>query len=123
MRTNEPPKFDPDGRDPALVATFRWLAETMGTEFDREAVPIGMTDAEWWRELLAAIEADPRSSGAAAIERNAQRPDYGMTSSQRWGLKQRKKRLQQRINATQADPEFQAFLKKAVKAATRGNDG
>lgn len=121
--TTEFPQFDADGRDPELVETFRWFAERTGTPFDREAVPIGMSDVEWWRDLLAAIEADPRSSGAAMIERNARRPDYGMTPSQRWGLEQRKEKLRQRVIAAQADPEFQAFLRKAIEAASRGNDG
>lgn len=41
MEKNEPTKFDPDGRDPALVETFRWLAEVEGVQFDRDAVPTG----------------------------------------------------------------------------------
>jgi len=92
MANTKPSQFDADGRDPALVETYRWHAENTGTTFDRQAVPVGVTDAEWWRELMKAIAADPRSSGAAFIERNSRRPDYGLTASQRWGREQRRKK-------------------------------
>jgi hypothetical protein len=53
-------QFDADGRDPALVETFRWYAERTGNAFDREAVPIGVSNVQWWRELMQSVDGKSR---------------------------------------------------------------
>lgn len=122
MEKDEPPKFDPDGRDPALVETFRWLAECTGTPFDREAVPTGKTDPEWWRETRAAIEASPLSSGAAQIERNALRPDYDLTLSQKWMRdKALKSYLQQKRDPELWTDEFVRFIRSLIQPKRPGD--
>ena len=50
--TNNPKHFDPDGRDPDLVAFWRITLRYSDLPFRRAEIPVGMPFLDFWRDVL-----------------------------------------------------------------------